>query len=508
MFTLKQLWRSRAARNAGASYLAFISTSLCGLVSIPVAVSYLTKEQMGLWTIVFTIVTYLLWLDLGIGNATGRKIADAMSHRDHTEINRWWTLSVGVLGLLGLIMVTVAVTISPFLCYLLKIPPGQAGDAVWLFLGTAAVSAVGMPFRAYPGLLVAQERFHWVPLVQAIMPWIQLGAFWWMLRSGLGVRSYFPALMLSQLCSWAIYVWQVHGQGLRIQVDFGGWTKTRFHELFSYSSSLAVNGIAGAMLQSVPAMLLARLGGLSLVPVYNLSNRGPGMINALGQRTTQSFYPNLQALYVTGERQRFLAKYREVNQLGIWISLIGAGAVLAGNRTLICWLATADFYAGHWTNLAFASAVVTVPFVGSISNLLQYSGRMGKSALFSVIELPVGVALCSAGFYFANLSGLAAAFAMLPLLVRGPYALFAGPRHCGLSAWGLCGNAIISFAVALLLLIAVGVWSAQGHGRLIPIEILGRGTTLPNFREVISGSLLATIGAAQAVLSLRRIRDA
>lgn len=507
MITLKRLKSSRAARNAAASYLAFVSTSLCGLVSIPIAVAYLSKAEMGLWTIVFIIVGYLLWLDFGIGNATGRKIADAMAKQNQTEINRWWTLSIGVLGLLGLLMALVALGISPFLGAWLSIPPEQTTDALWLFLGTAAVSAVGMPVRAYPGLLVAQERFHWVPLVQALIPWLQLGAFWALLHAGFGVRAYFPALMFSQFCGWIVFVWQVHGKGLHIQVDFSGWTRPRFQELFSYSGSLAVSGIVGSVIQSLPSLILARLGGLPLVPVYNLSNRGPGMINTLAQRTSHAFYPNLQKLYVSGEHLRFQNKYRQINQLGIWMSLVGAGAIVAGNRTLISWLANADFYAGHWTNVWFACAALTFPFVNAIGNLLQYSGRMGKTAVFSVAELPVAILLCWAGYRFSGLPGLAAAFAFLPLLIRCPYALYAGPRHCGSPTWNLCGSAIVSLGIVLSSVIAGGWWISKGLTPPVPIEILGRMTTLPTLREWVVGILFSAVGITLAALRLRRIKN-
>lgn len=506
MISLQRLRESRAARNAAASYLAFISSAVCGLVSIPIAVAYLNKTQMGLWSIVFTIVGYLLWLDLGIGNATGRKIAAAVADGDEVEVNRWWTLSIGMLALLGLLMFVIALALSPFLISLLNVPIEYTGDALWLFLGMAAVSAVGMPVRAYPGLLIAQERFHWVPLVQAMIPWLQLGAFWLLLHAGFGVRSYFPALGFSQVCGWTVFVWKVHSHGFPVRVDFGGWTKTRFRELFSFSSSLAVTGIVEAVLQSLPAMLLARLGGLPLVPVYNLSNRGPSMIHSVAHRTTYAFYPNLQKLFVANEHQRFADKFRKVNQLGVWVGVIGAGLVLAGNRPLVCWLAKSDFYAGSWTNVWFACWVMIFPFVNGIADLFQLAGRMGKTAFFAMLELPVGALFCWMGYHFACLPGLAAAFAFLPLLIRGPYSLYAGPRYCGLSTWNLCGNSMIALGTGLTMVALGGSWSASGQNSAQPFEFFNRITYLPTWREIIVGVLTVTVGAVQATRCLLKIR--
>jgi O-antigen/teichoic acid export membrane protein len=508
MFSFDQLRQSHAARNVAASYLAFVSSSVCGLVSIPIAVTYLNKTQMGLWSIVFTIVGYLLWLDLGIGNATGRKIAAAIATGDEIEVNRWWTLSIGMLSLLGLLMLAVAIALSPFLTRLLNIPNEYALDALWLFLGMAFVSAVGMPVRAYPGLLIAQERFHWVPLVQAMIPWLQLGAFWLLLHAGFGVRSYFPALAFSQVCGWAVFVWKVHGYGFRVRVDFGGWTISRFRELFSYSSSIAVIGIVESVLQSLPGLLLARLGGLPLVPVYNVSNRGATMIHSVAQRTTYAFFPNLQKLFVAGEHQRFGDKFRQVNQLGVWVGLMGAGGILAANRPLVCWLAKADFYAGSWTNLWFACWVVIFPFVNGIADLFQLSGRMGRTALFGILEFPFGVILCWTGYHFASLPGLAAAFAVLPLLIRGPYSLYAGPLYCGFPTWNLCGNSLLALVTSLGIIILAGSWCAFGQNSTQPFEFFGRITYLPSWREISVGFFVIAIGAVKSTRCILKIKNA
>lgn len=510
MISLHRLIHSRAARNVSASYSAFISTSICALISIPIAVDHLDKSQIGLWSMVQIVVGYLLWMDLGVGNATGRKIAGAIANRDQREISSWWTLSIGVLSVLGLGMFFIALGLSSLLPWLLDIPPGHTTDALWLFLGTAFIGALGMPLRAYPGLLLAQERFHWVPLVQTVTPWIQVTVFAFLLNQGLGVRAYFIALGISQATGWLVWLWQIHGtrESIPFRVDFSGWTRARFHELFSFSGSLAATGILGTMVNSIPAMLLTRLGGLALIPIYNFTGRGPTLLNTLTQRTTSAFYPNLQKLYVTDQKARFRAKFREVNQLSVWVSLAAAGAALAGNRAAICWLSKPEFFAGHWTNIWFACAVMTIPFVSGLINLLQYSGNMGKIGLFSLLELLFGVAF---GWLLHNrfgMPGLAATFAALPLMAKGPYALLSGASKCGFKPLDLCGRSLLCLAISLALICLAGSWIATSQETLIPITLLGRNTTWPTLRELTSGIVLATFGVVMAAHQLRSIRRA
>lgn len=506
MRIIERITQSRAALNAGASYLAFGSVSICGLISIPVAVSYLSKEEMGLWSVMFTVVTYLLWLDLGIGNATGRKIAAAITERNEQEINRWWTLSIGILLLLGLLMFCVALATSPFLMAGLNIPSELRKDALWLFLGIAGLGAIGMPFRAYPGLLTAQERFHWVPITQAIMPWLQLAPFWILLHNGFGIRSYLPAAAISQVAGWTIFVWQVHGKRTKFRVDRKGWQSSRFKELFSFSSSLAIGGIVDSIIQSLPSLILTRMGGLPFVAVYNLSVRAPGLVNSLSQRTTHAFFPNLQNLFVTGNSFRFQEKFRNVSALGVWTGLVAAGLVLGGNRTLISWLAPADFYAGNWTNLWLACSVISLPFVGNMLELFQHSGRMGRTALFSLAELAIAIMVFSLGYRIAGLPGIAATFALLPLIIRGAYSLYAAPAFCGLPRSKLCGRAVLGLACSLGLTIAAGSWIAIDPAPTKHMLLAGHAIDLPNWKEIIAGTILIGIGMSQAVRNLISIR--
>lgn len=509
MFSLQRLKRSRALHNLSSSYLAFVSSSACALFSIPVAVHHLSKDEIGLWSIVQVVVGYLVWLDLGIGQATGRKIADAIAHDDRPEINRWWTLSVGILAIQGVLMALIGLVLAPFLPSMLGFASNPLEkQSITLFISLALVSAMGMPMRAYPGILMAQERFHWVPLTQAFMPWVQFGVFWLLVSVGLGVHSYLWGLVAAYLSGWILYLWQVHGKGPPLRLDFTGCTKERFQDLFHYSGNIALNGIATSILASIPSLILTKLGGLATVPVYNFSQRAPGMISSLSQRTGHAFTPNLQRLYVSGERERFRVKFREVNQLSVWVSLGTAALIIALNRPFICWLAKADFYAGHWTNIWFACGCIVIPFVGGILSLLQYSGNMGKSALFTFAQIAVALPLAWYGKLSFGLPGLAAVFALIPLFIKAPYGWVRGAKNCGFHPWDICGNALLSFLFSMSLVFVAGFWIAASPITGIAIEIFGRKTIMPTAREAIAAGLIALIAGINALRQARQIQRA
>jgi hypothetical protein len=193
--------------------------------------------------------------------------------------------------------------------------------------------------------------------------------------------------------------------------------------------------------------------------------------------------------------------------LSVWISLVAAGAIIAGNHTLVCWLANSDFWAGQWTNYFFALMLLVHPFVASLSNLLHYAGHMQRYAPVAVMELPLTILLGVLGHRYFALPGLAAGFAITPLLLRGPYLLRNGPMGCGFSTRQLCGKSLRALAIASALWLAACLILSQHRAPDSPVLLLGRATFLPSATHLLCGTLLAAVGGLQAYSCLRIIRS-
>ena len=507
MLTLRQLLRSRAARIAAFSYTAFAANSVCGLISIPLAVAYLGKEQIALWTLVTQIVSYLVWMDLGVGSAVGRKIADPIAAGDHKEINAWWTLSMAVLGAQGVFLLALAALTWPLWLAWFEIGSALRGDALWLYAAAALGAAVSLPMRAYPGILLAQQRYAWVPASQCLSPLFQLGVFALCLRAGYGVKSYFLAMTAGHLAGWALMLFAVHSGSVKVRFARAGFTLGRALDLFRYSGSIALIGLSQAFTQTLPSIILGRFGGLALVPVYTFSTRIPELLGNLTQRTTMAFYPAMQAQIVENQRERFAHQFREVQGLTLSLGLLVAAIVLAGNRALLSWLAAPDFFVGDYANLWFAVATLILPYGRTFTHLLQHSGDMGKSSLASLLTVPIAAALGWCAYKSHGITGIAAVFAVIPSLLMGTYAAVRGSRNCGFPLRTLCGSGAARLAAYLLILITAALWCLQPEAPKTETLLFHRPTLLPTAREWITGIVLITFSLAISARHLYRIRN-
>jgi O-antigen/teichoic acid export membrane protein len=501
---LRRIRQSKASRNAATSYLAFFSTALWGLVSIPVAVAFLPPAELGLWTVINAFLGYLTWMDLGVGSATGRMMAEAVARRDQKEINCWWTTTRFVLFCQAILLIFVGLVLTPLVLGYLALPSHLVSEAKFVLIGGVFIAAFGLPMRGTPGLLTAQERFYWIPLVQAVTPWINLLAFFLLLKGGHGLRSYVWAMAASQLATWLAFNLLIHTGPDRPRFDRGGINRDRFRSLFIFSGNMSVSGISDALFNSLPAILIARLGGLATVPIYNFSWKGPMLGSGIVQRTYQSFYPGLQRLHVSGKPAQFKAKYRLTGFLTLGIALCAAGMVLACNTLIVQVLAGGRFYAGPAANTGFALAMITIPMCGFFRILLPISGNLGKIPWISLLQIAFFATAALILWKPFGLAGIAFAFALTPLC-KGIYGYLRGSRNCGYRPFEMSGTVALSSIAAMILVSLCGIATSfmdwQGG---MTCAIGNRNIAFPPF-PTLAASLIPT--ATGLALLFKAARD-
>lgn len=430
MFTLKRLSKSSAARNAAASYFAFFSTAASGLLSIPIAVAYLDKDEIGLWATVNAVIGYLLWMDLGIGAAAARKLAPGITSNDRQEIDKWWSTVQSSLWILGIMVMILGICLVPLFLKAFLIPDHLTRDAWLLLAGTAVAIGINFPLRAAPGLLTAENRFHWVPVNQGITPWIQLGGFYVMVSHGWGVVAYLWATAASQLFVFLHFRLLIHTSPSRPRWRLGLVSRSSLSELLGLSLNIAVLGIKETFIKSLPTIILSRYAGLGAVPIFTFTSRPASMVVGLVRRVHHSFYPAILRSHVAGDQSDFIRRLGWSIRFTSALGLASGGAVLILNPTFIALLAGQEYFGGAAVNGWFALGVLIGPICGITLSFLQISGNMGKTGILSVINLAGVSLLMVAAFWLYGMAGLAAVFT-LDMLFFGIYGLFRGSRNMG-----------------------------------------------------------------------------
>ena len=252
-------------------------------------------------------------------------------------------------------------------------------------------------------------------------------------------------------------------------------------------------------------MMIARMGGLAAVPVYNFSWKGPSLLSDLVQRSYQSFYPSFQHLVVSGKHKNFLEKHSTVGMLILGLALCAAGCALAFNHLVVQALAGDAFFAGAHANTAFALAMIVVPISGFFRILLPISGNLGKGPLVAMLQLPFFIVSSVILWHFMGLAGIALAFAM-SMAFKGIYAYVRSPESFEFEGGPISRNVAMASFAAMTLVIATGIASSHLTSESgMTISILGRMLVMPSFPSIILNLIPTYTGIVITLVSIRKL---
>ena len=489
MAWIRDSLKSGPARNFAASYFCFASTTVYGFASIPLAVHFLDKEQIGLWNVISQAVAYLLFLELGVGAAVGRMLAEPLALNQQESIDRTWSTILVILAAQSILIFGSGWIIADHLGKFFQLSPVLAEEARFVWLGMVVLHAAAFVSRAFIGVLLCQERYHWTLIISGFTPWIQLAAFAVLLRYGAGLKSYVYATLLVNLCQ---YLWlrQLIRSGphrLHFRLSNASWQNAR--SIIGYSFSMMLWTIAPAVLTGIPALVIGRSLGVEQVSIYVVTSRVPMMLSMLAMRGFHAFFPKLQNLYVHEERERFLRFYRMATSLSLLMTGLGLILALFSNRAVVSLLARDDFYAGDIVTLWFAIGFIIISVSEHLGCLFIVAGKGKLVSVVLGIEILVTLlvaSLCSSAF---GLVGVAATLALAPLVIRIPYYLIYGPKTCSFSAAALYTHAAWSMSSALLMIVAAYLLqSSQGY-----------------FVVILAGAVCAILAAVLAAMPIRQI---
>ncbi|MEN4005973.1 MAG: oligosaccharide flippase family protein [Methanobacterium sp.] len=154
------------ARNTVLNFIGQAVPLLIALVTIPLIIEGLGTERYGLLSLVWVVLGYFAIFDLGLGQATTKFVAEALSKGEEEQIPRLVWTAVTIEAVLGIVGALVLIGITPLLVeHILNIPPELVGEAKATFYLLAFSVPVVLVSSSFQGTLEAAQRFDLVAFV-------------------------------------------------------------------------------------------------------------------------------------------------------------------------------------------------------------------------------------------------------------------------------------------------------------------------------------------------------
>ena len=379
-------------------YLHIGVTAVYSLVSISLALDYISADQFGLWQVATAVTGYLLLLDFGMTGSVARILID---HKDHPEKGAYGSaIKIGAVVFLiqGGLIAVVGTTLSFWLPHWLNVPPQFQHALFILIAGQCLLQGLFFVTRIFWNMAHAHQRFDLYNYSQIGMLIVNFASLWIALQAGLGIYSILAASAAGSVFAFSYgCIMAVRCRFLPHRGAWGRFDSHLFREIFLFGADSFLLAVGQQLVSASQVLIIGHLLGLGAAAVWTVATKPLMLAQQLVQRIMSFSSAALSEMIVRGERERLLRRFRDVVIMAVSVAiLIGGGIALCNDSFLEVWLRNRNILSdiratwSSWNNFLLAIWLVvdasTRNHVG-VTGLTKQIGRMrfvyfGEGVLF------------------------------------------------------------------------------------------------------------------------------
>lgn len=384
----------RMSRKKGVlfSYILTVVETLSSLVYTPILIRMLGQSEYGVYSLVYTITTYLTLLDLGVGNSLVRYLSKYRVLNDREKQNQFIGVSTAFYVIISALLLVLGVILNLIFPYVFA--KGLSAEEIRLsrilLTLTVAITIVQFCGKSFGKALVAYEQFVLSKVV--LMVQIVLRVIVCLALLFLGYKS-IAVVAVNLVLTILINIFYVAYGFIKLHFrpTLRGVEKSFVKEVFSYSSIILVQMVATQINAMADQVLIGALvkSSAAILGIY-----------AVGAQVThyyQSFAGNMNGVLMPGVVRQVESHappqqlQKEMVRIGRWIFMILAliYAVFAVfGRDFIC------LWAGEQNAQAYLVAVIILtPMVFSLTQSIgsQILWAQGKALVQAILKIVVAV---------------------------------------------------------------------------------------------------------------------
>jgi O-antigen/teichoic acid export membrane protein len=318
--------RDRVVKNSAYSTIGFILPVFTMLFFTPQLVRRMGHEGYGLWHVAISSLGLMGSLELGLGAAVAKYIAEYNSSQDTDGLSSVTTIGFVLSLIVGVVLTLPLYQLAPQIAHLFH-ASNIASDQVEEAIKLASLGFIPLLLKNN-GLAVPRglQRF-------GILTAMQLG------QNVLTVVVAFIVTLLSDSIEWVVLstillMWLFSLGSLVIAFRMLRTLNVRFlfssaylRRMFSFMTFAGLDGIGRQVFSSMDRLAVGVVLGLSDVAYYTVAIGIANKFIALASALTEALMPAASVWYATGNMQR-LWKYFRRSTAGLVLLNLGLGGAL------------------------------------------------------------------------------------------------------------------------------------------------------------------------------------
>ncbi|MFC1831331.1 flippase [Thermodesulfobacteriota bacterium] len=375
-------------RNTLYNLIGFVIPMIVAIIAIPQLIEVLGVERFGVLTIAWMVIGYFSFLNLGIGRATTKLLAESIAHEKYDKIRNTLYSSILLLFIGGSLGCLIIQIISPILVYsFLEIPNDLTSEAITSLrlLGLTLPFVLGS--EGFRGALEAQDRFG---LVNAVKIPASIANF----ALPLIIIQYSNSLVLvvttisvARLFFFFVYMaFCINSIAIYPKIKFSFIRS--FKRLLSFGGWVSISSIVNPIMTYLDRFFIGSTLGIAAVTYYSVPYDFVMKLLVISGSLTIAVFPTFSG-YSGPKNYKILKTYRDsLFVVALVMSTITIIGISLTGILLELWLGY-DF--AQKSTLLTQILLVGV-YINSLAGIpfsfIQAAGRPDITAKLHLIELP------------------------------------------------------------------------------------------------------------------------
>ncbi|MDR0534283.1 MAG: lipopolysaccharide biosynthesis protein [Verrucomicrobiales bacterium] len=320
----------------GSGYLQLLVNILYTLLSVSLALRYLSPEQFGLWVVILQISTFLTLLDAGMDGAFSRYLIDYKDNRSGGIYGGVVKVACKIFYLQGVLVLLVGLLAS-FLClYFFKVPSQYASVFQWLLLGQCSVCAFSFFVKICSSLLQVHQRNDWINCAGIVQLAVSIGLMWIFLKMQWGLCALLASNFIATLLATMICFYGCLKHGFFPKKDESRTVAPKLiKEIVKYGLDFLLANIGQQLLTICPTLIVARVMGWEAVAVWGIMNKPFAALFLFIWKIGNYSYPILSEMHARKEDSRLQKRFFDVTRLGNCLAVIAAIGIIFCNDLFV-----------------------------------------------------------------------------------------------------------------------------------------------------------------------------
>ena len=392
--------------------MATLATVVYGLLSVPLALHFLSVEEFGLFMLLIQIAGYFSLVELGMAGAAARILID---HKDNQISGLYGTLILTgsiIFTIQGLAVLLAGTLGASWLVSVAGVPPALQGSAAYLLAWLSASFAIGTVFRMLGAVLYANQRLDILNLITAIGVLLALLTMALILVSGGTLESLATVFVLQVVLTILTQAFACWWLKLLPQKGCWGAPSLRcFFKLFQFAKDIFLINVGNQLLEGSQLIIVTKTMGLTAAAVWSVSTKLFNLFYQLLTRIEGTAVVFFSEMIVRGETARLRERFRQIYQLTAGLAVVALAFGVATNRAFVSVWAEPSLAWGSSLNLLLAMLVFLNVLSRCFVDLLIHSKQLQALRYVYFIEALAFVVMAillapSVGFYGILVSAL------------------------------------------------------------------------------------------------------